>query len=215
MEYHWTADFTENWKSADRALTAVEVGASIRDAHQFATETVEPLREKGFIPKGCALATRLERLEVKVAQRSDLSSKLIFASAEDLPRLTTEWQAADQSLAIDVKTASTYAAQSRAELLTESLGTPKTTYELTVRHAAAARYIKSIEGQPNAVFSATQFQRILAEVKLEAGPEGAVSLRWHQALIKNYTDDRTFIAAMNHSEPMKQAWAAYRSKYGL
>jgi hypothetical protein len=125
-------------------------------------------------------------------------------------QLKAELQAIEQGLG----SAATQATQARGELLAESLGTPKTTYELTVRHAAAARYMLSVEGQPNAVFSASKFKRILAQVKAEAGPEADISLRWHRALIESYSADPTFQRGMQQSEPMRRAWAAYVAKYG-
>jgi hypothetical protein len=105
------------------------------------------------------------------------------------------------------------ATQVRGDLLMESLGTPKTTYELTIRHAAAARYFKSIEGQADPVFSASKFKALMTEVKKEAGPEAKVSQAWHRALIERYSTDTEFQSAMQQGTAMQRAWAAYEAQY--
>ena len=215
LAQHWAVDFTETWIRADDALTALETVGASWNADQLATKAIEPLREKGFIPEGSALAARLEPIEARFARRDELRKQLANAHGADRTALSAQLQTAEHEVTHAVADAAAVATQSRADLLTESLGTPKTTYELTVRHATAARYMQSIEGEANAVFSASKFEAILEAVEAEAGPENEVSLRWHRALVGSYLVDAQFDTAMQRSEPMRAAWAAYKQRYGI
>jgi hypothetical protein len=211
----WLPDATKEWAKADLALTKLETAnGQTLPSSTFSNSVVEPLRDKGFIPKGSTLATRLERLESQLQQRDTLQRALNTAAPADVPALQKKLKTTLHAVEQGIRGAVTRSTQSREELLLESLGTPKSTYELTVRHAAAARYIASVEGQPNAVFSASAFKRMLAQVKAEAGPEAAASLRWHRALIKTYSADPDFAKAMQQSEPMRTAWTVYKAQFG-
>ena len=75
--------------------------------------------------------------------------------------------------------------------------------------------MQSIEGQPNPIFDAAKFKQIMAAVKAEAGPEGAVSLKWHREFVRTQARDSTFKEAMKQSPAMEQAWESYKAKYGI
>jgi hypothetical protein len=210
----WNADTTKDWKDADEALTSLATANPQLGRADLTTHIDVPLRDTGFIPKGSALAARLERLEAAVGKRETLQRHLNTAGAAPEPALQGQLQTAIQNVQRGLDDLANRATQSRSELLMQSLGTAKTTYELTIRHAATARYMQSIEGQAGAVFSAAKFKSLLAEVKKEAGPEAEVSRRWHRALIERYGADAEFQSAMQQSTAMRQAWAAYKAQYG-
>jgi hypothetical protein len=218
----WGVQSPAEWNFANQALTRLESLTSPPDSAQFSRSIVAELHSKGFIPKGSVLSSRLERLEAAMAQRDTLQKQLEMARrtpSADLAQtraLQERLQAATQDVQRGLADARGRATQSRGELLMQSLGTPKTTYELTIRHATAARYMQSIEGQADARFSASKFKALMAEVKKEAGPEAKVSQLWHRALIERYSKDATFRNAMTeHGTAMKEAWTAYKAQYGL
>jgi hypothetical protein len=210
----WKIDSVQDWGVADRALTSLARADPQLSRDDFAELVMEPLRDTGFISKGTPLAARLERLEATVATREALQRQLNTAGPAQVPALNEKLQTATQQVQAGLNDLATGAKQSRGELLMQSLGTPKTTYELTIRHATMARYIASIVGQPDAVFSAAKFKSLMAEVKKEAGPEAEVSRRWHSALIKRYGAEPEFQSAMAQSPAMKQAWADYKAQHG-
>ena len=218
----WGVQSPAEWNFANQAMTSLESPTSPPDSVQFSRSIVAVLHSKGFIPKGSALSTRLERLEAALTQRDTLQKQLDLqerrpsADLAETRALRERLQAATQDVQRGLADARGRATQSRSELLMQSLGTPKTTYELTIRHATAARYMQSIEGQADARFSASKFKALMAEVKKEAGPEASVSQLWHRTLIERYSKDATFRNAMTeHGTPMKEAWTAYKAQYGL
>ena len=211
----WKADAPLEYKGMDTALTKLQSFNFDVKASTFNQDVVDPLNKMGFIPKGSVLATRLEQLEGSIRTRDALSTEISKAEPSQLATLVPKLKAAMNTVDVSLKQIAAQAVQTRDELLIESLGSPKTTYELTVRHAAAARYMHSIEGQANPVFDAAKFKQILAAVKTEAGPESAVSLKWHREFVGAHARDATFAEAMQQSPAMLEAWSAYKAKYGL
>jgi hypothetical protein len=221
----WDVQGPAEWSVANEAMTSLESTTSPPSLEQFSRDTVAPLRSRGFIPKGSALATRLEQLEAAIAQRDtlqkqlDLQERTPSADLAETRALQKQLEAATQDVQRGLADTRGRALQSRGELLMQSLGTPKTTDELTIRHAAAARYIHSIEGQADARFSASKFKAIVADVRSEARQgrsEIEVSLLWHRALIERYGADKTFDKGMGpEGTPMRAAWNAYKTQYGL
>jgi hypothetical protein len=221
----WGVQGPAEWSIANEVMTSLESTTSPPSPEQFSRDTVAPLLSRGFIPKGAALSTRLEQLESAIAQRDTLQKQLDLQDrtpSADLAKtraLRKQLKAATQDVERGLADTRGRAAQSRNELLMQSLGTPKTTYELTIRHAAAARYMQSIEGQANARFSASKFKAIMADARNEAlqgRSEIEVSLLWHRALIERYSADKTFDKAMGaEGTPMREAWSAYKALYGM
>ncbi len=211
----WRPDVTQEWLVADGALKTLESANFDLSAVQFAKTVTGPLSLCGFLPKGSALATRLERLEEMLKARETLQSSMRTAEGSQIVALQGKVRAANTKIDAAIKAAAGQSTQMRSEVLQESLGGESTTYELTVRHAAAARYLQSVDGQPNAVFSAAKFKQILAAVKAEAGPAAVTGPQWHRELLQIYSADKGFNRAMNQSVSMQQAWAAYKQRFGF
>jgi hypothetical protein len=211
----WRPDVTQEWLVADDALKALESAHVDISAAHFAKTVTGPLSSCGFLPKGSPLATRLERLEGMLKARETLQTSMQTAEGSQMAALQGKVRAVNTKIDAAIKSATGQSTQMRTEVLQESLGSEATTYELTVRHAAAARYLQSVEGQPDAVFNAARFKEILAAVKAEAGPAEAIGKLWHRELLQVYGADKGFVRAMNQSVPMQQAWAAYKQRFGL
>lgn len=211
----WRADLPNEYKVADAALTRLESLQFDGKLKTFGFRVTEPLSQTGFIPQGSALSTRLERLEGTIRAQNAIAAEVSKADPTQLPTLLPKLNAANTAVDVSIKQIAAQAVQTRGEMLVESLGTPKTTYELTVRHAAAARYLQSIEAQTNPVFNTAKFKQILAAVKVEAGAEKVVSLKWHREFVRVQTRDATFNEAMQQSPAMRQAWSDYKARYGL
>ena len=212
----WRVDVVQDFAVADAAMTKLESSTFNITAGQFDKQIAAPLSASGFIPKGSPLATRLERLEAQLTSRDALQARANRAQPSNLSGLLGELNAANTSIEVSLKQVTKLASQARGELLLESLGNPKTTYRLTTEHAATARYMQSVNGDTEAVFSAAKYKKILAEVRAEAGNEATTSLKWHRALVKTYAADADFVKAMENGNPaMKAAWEAYKVKYGI
>ena len=211
----WKADAPLEYQNMDTALKKLQSFDFNVKASTFNQDVIEPLNKMGFIPKGSVLATRLEQLEGSIRNRDALSAEFRKANPSQILILLPKIKAAKTTVDVSLKQIAAQAVQTRGELLMESLGSPKTTYELTVRHAAAARYMQSTGGQDDHVFDAARFKQILAAVKVEAGPESAVSLKWHRAFVQTHARDANFTEAMQQSPAMLEAWSAYKAKYGL
>jgi hypothetical protein len=212
----WRADAVSDFSVADGAMTKLESSTFNITAGQFDKQIVAPLSTSGFIPKGSPLATRLERLEAQLTSRDALQARANRADPSKVSGLLGELNAANASIEVSLKQVTKLATQARGELLLESLGNPKTTYRLTTEHAATARYMESVRGDTEAVFSAAKYKKILAEVKAEAGDEVVTGLKWHRTLVKTYAANADFVKAMENGNPaMKAAWDAYKLKYGI
>jgi hypothetical protein len=220
MSNFWTVHAPSDWQMADRALSRLTSATSPPSLEQFSRDTVKPLLSKGFIPKGSALSARLEQLEKVISTREDLQRMLSTADPDRASILQGFLRRADADVQRRLDDFAARAVQSRGELFTQSLGTPQTTYDLTIRNVTALRYMKSIKEQPKARFSASKFKAIMADVRSEARqgrrPETEISLTWHRALIERYSADKTFDKGMGpEGSPMREAWNAYKALYGM
>ncbi len=211
----WRVDFGSQWKLADKAAALLQQTQAESGGGLLAKNVVKPLARMGFIPKGSKLAARLEQLEARFLARDSLQFQLSKATPKEAPALQTKLVQAQKDLATALADARSNNTKIAGQLLEESLGTPQTTFELTVRHAAAARYMQTVEGQAGAVFEYTKFEAILKQVRAEAGDASQVGSTWHRELLASYGADADFMAAMAQRPAMAEAWAAYKQKCGL
>jgi hypothetical protein len=216
VSQHWQVDQPLNWYRADRSLTAIENASPGVGAGKLISNEVKALTGDGFLPKGTPLATRMQRLEKAALRWDGAQSQLARASAGQAQGLIQSMQSAHQTVQSGIAVAASSPKQNRLDMLTESFGTPQTTYALTVRHAAAARYMKSIEGKRDAVFDANKFRGILKEVKTEAKRAGLTGELMHWHMLNTYATDRGFQDAIKASSPqMQDAWRTYRQSHGV
>jgi hypothetical protein len=189
---HWNVDGPGDWKAAERALSSIETKLKNGNTSALADD-VSFMMRGGFLPKGAKVATRLEQAQSNAATHTEnpiatpISAKRLLNSP----------------------------VRSRVDLLHQSLGTPATTYALTTRQTAAARYMNSIKQQPDAAFDANKFRKILAQVEKEAGPAEVTGPQWHKKKISAYTQDKDFSNAMKQSPAMAEAWRYYTKKYEI
>jgi hypothetical protein len=203
---YWQPFAPGDWAKAETALSRLEGRRLLRD-HKTVQENIDIMAEGGFIPEGSSLSKRLKKYEVAPYQYNE-AMNTESSTPFDIAKARKQDEESMQGIR-------RLAIRSRMDMLHEAFGTPATTYELTVRHVAAARYLLSIQGQPGAVFSASKYQSIISEVRREAGGKDSVGLTWHRAFIKSHEANADFIKGMEQSEPMRKAWAAYKAKYAL
>jgi hypothetical protein len=210
----WKADFDFEWTGAETALALLQKIQPKTKTKFFTESVLEPLRSAGFIPQGSQLAARLEILERRYERRDALQAQMSTAATAETPALQAKVAQAQQDIAAALSDARKNATKIAGQLLEEGLGNPQTTYELTVRHAAAARYVQSIEGQRDAVFDYAKFESILKQVQAEAGDPAQAGLRWHREIVNVHEGNAKFKEAMAQRPEMANAWAAYKKKFG-
>jgi hypothetical protein len=210
----WKVDLVQDWVNAEKSLAALEAASKSTSGRVVAGE-VQQLLGGGFLPKGSALAKHLERIETTAFTRDKVFGDIPMAKPSDLSKMMKTGRAAEQLLAQDFAALAASSKQSRAHVMHQSFGTPDTTYALTTRHAAAARYMRTIEGQERALFDANTFRRILKEVEGEAGPAAETGPLWHKQMLETYASNHFFQDAMNANPAMGQAWRDYKAQFGV
>jgi hypothetical protein len=210
----WKVDVVKDWVNAEKSLAGLETASKSTPGTVVAGH-VQLLLNGGFLPKGSALAKHLEHVEKIVFERDKVFSEMPMAKPADFPRIMKAGKALDQTLKQSLEAVAASAQQSRAHGMHQSFGTPASTYALTTRHAAAARYMATIEKQEHAVFDANQFRRILKEVEHEAGTAEKTGPIWHKQMLKTYVGDRIFQDAMKANPAMGEAWNQYKTPFGV
>ena len=210
----WRVDVVKDWVDAEKSLAGLET-ASKSTSGSVVSGHVQTLMGSGFLPKGSALAKHLETVETTALARDSVFSKMPTAQPADISKMMKAGRALEQDLKQGLEVMAGSARQSRAHVMHQSFGTPATTYALTTRHAAAARYMQTIEGQPLAVFDANKYRLILKEVQMEAGPALKTGPVWHKQMLKTYDADHFFQDAMNTNPAMGQAWRDYKAQFGV
>jgi hypothetical protein len=210
----WKVDVVKDWVDAEKSLAGLEA-ASKRMSGSVVSGHVQTLMGSGFLPKGSALAKHLGHIETTALARDNVFGNMPMAKPSDLPNMMKAGRALEQTMTQGLAAMAASAKQSRAHVMHQSFGTPATTYALTTRHAAAARYMKTIEAQPLAVFDANKYRLILKEVQMEAGPALKTGPVWHKQMLKTYDADHFFQDAMNANPALGQAWRDYKAQFGL
>ena len=210
----WKVDAVQDWVNAEKSLAGLEA-ASKRMSGSVVSGHVQILMKGGFLPKGSALAKHLEHIETTALARDSVFGNMPMAKPADLPNMIKTGRALEQTMTQGFEAIAASAKQSRAHVMHQSFGTPATTYALTTRHAAAARYMKTIEKQAGAVFDANQYRLILKEVQREAGPASTTGLAWHKQMLKTYAKNHFFQDAMTDNPAMGQAWRDYKAQFGV
>jgi hypothetical protein len=209
----WQADNPSDFDVVGRALTALE-GISVNASGKAVSTKVQVIAGRGFAPRGSALAQRLGPLEKAAKKLIELQARMDRALTSERPKLQQQINTERATMAKGIELLRSSPELSRSQLLQESLGTPQTTYALVTRGTAAARYMRSVEGQATAVFDATAYRKILRQVQKEAGSAATAGPKWHQAMLKVYESNPVFQAAMNQSQAMQKVWAGYKAAFG-